>query len=140
VSYSGSVLGHFLSETSESSSGSRSQENEKDKSLHNLPQNWLVVGYEGKKSSSLEQPWVNPHSHWYHGKNPKIHLKIISKYYKYPMLRQSQGSNLAFLRLNMTTKRPHSERSRYQCGCWFTLASPRVSTISQDKKKPFAKC
>jgi hypothetical protein len=53
VSYSGSVLGHFLSETSESSSGSRNQENEKDKSLHNLPPKWLVVGYEGQKRSSL---------------------------------------------------------------------------------------
>ncbi len=52
MSYSGSVLGHFLSETSEtseSSSGSRSQENEKDKSLHNLPPNSLVVGYGGGK-------------------------------------------------------------------------------------------
>jgi hypothetical protein len=23
--------------------------------------------------------------------------------------------------LNMATKRPHSKRSKYQCGCWFTL-------------------
>jgi hypothetical protein len=27
-------------------------------------------------------PWVNQHPHWYHGKNPKIHLNI-SEAYKY---------------------------------------------------------
>ncbi len=54
MSYSGSVLDHFLSETSGSSSGSRNQENEKDKSLHNLPPKWrLLLDMRGKKLKSL---------------------------------------------------------------------------------------
>ncbi len=52
-------------------------------------------------------------------------IKIISRYCKYPLLRLNQGLwvwNLTFLGLNMATKRPNSERWRYQRGYWFTLA------------------
>jgi hypothetical protein len=27
--------------------------------------------------ASTLMPWVNQHPHWYHGKNPKIHLKYF---------------------------------------------------------------
>ncbi len=35
----------------------------------------------------LGLPWVNQHLHWYHGKNFKVHFKLLVKYYKYSMLR-----------------------------------------------------
>jgi hypothetical protein len=35
----------------------------------------------------LGLPWVNQHLHWYHGKNFKVHFKLLVKCYKYSMLR-----------------------------------------------------
>ncbi len=63
-----------------------------------------------------------PHPHWYHGKNPKIHLnwflilQICRAWSKSGIL----NPNLTFFGLNMVAKRPRSKRWRYQYECWFT--------------------
>jgi hypothetical protein len=70
-------------------------------------------------------------------------IKIISKYYKYPMLRSNYKSRslslaLTFFCLNMATKRPHSKRWRHQGGSKFTCGGKRAKTRSAYRRYGFS--